>query len=249
MMVKSEEAPGSRSSARASLSSATARISPAGTPKRPPTSPPASRSRLQPGRSELPGPNSSADAQVLFTSALDNTATTFYFNPVTQQDVTIVPAISVLNTPNPTTRRPPPFPTATLGSVDRLGRPPRDRRATFQFGAGSSICRAERPLRNVLTLFGSRSTFQFTPPAHHDPLATATITMVAGLGSRSMITNDNFYDNANEPICRSGRVPGGGPGDPVVVRRPRHPWQRHGGERPNGVGINVPVSPDWTLSP
>ena len=44
-------------------------------------------------------PNTIGDAQVLFTTTNDNSATTSYFNPLTGKSTIIVPAINVLNTP------------------------------------------------------------------------------------------------------------------------------------------------------
>ena len=49
-------------------------------------------------------PQTVGDAYVVFTSALDNAATTFYFDPITQKKRTIVPAIDVLNTGGQTSR-------------------------------------------------------------------------------------------------------------------------------------------------
>ncbi|MDR3634850.1 MAG: Ig-like domain-containing protein [Isosphaeraceae bacterium] len=190
--------------------------------------------------------DSANDAQVLFTSALDNTATTFYYNPATQQDVTIVPAISVLNTPNSED----PTPTSVSnsqrwGSVTiASGAIALINDATFQYGGGQLNLPGGTTTRNVLTLNGSGGRTVFTPPDPTNPLSTGTFTLLPGLGSRSMITNNNFYYNADTPIMADPNAfLAADPTTPLSSGDPFIHGNVFVGNGLNGVGINVPASP------
>ena len=141
-----------------------------------------------------PNPNFVADtvgdAQVLFTSALDNTATTQYIDPITGVATTIVPAIDVLNTGGvgqPTPGNVPDssrwgYISVTSGSYGIIDE------ATIRY-AGGSLNTPGGTLTDAGALnFVGTEVFNFFG-------GSATT-----YGTRFMITNNNFTDNADVPM-------------------------------------------------
>src|SRR5262249_17622163 len=117
-----------------------------------------------------------ADAGVLFTTIRDDTATTSFFDPATNQSTIIVPAINV--TGETTT---PPLVPAMWGSVGiQSGGIAVINGATFKYGGGVIHTPAfSIPSQSVLS-FITTTTF-FTNPI--------------GPGTHVYITNNNFFNN------------------------------------------------------
>ena len=200
-------------------------------------------------------PEATGDARVIFTSALDNAATTSFFDPVTQTSRTIVPPIDVLNTKGvnqPLPGQAQPFQrwgslTITSGAEAVIDE------ADFDYGGDQLNVLGGTTQRNVLTLNGSDSTTIATPNPIIPPVPPATLptlpatattfTMTPGLGGRVMVTNDNFSDNENAPV---GVDP-----DAMLAADPQTPlssgapffrgnvFQRNGA---NGVEVLAPLS-------
>src|SRR5262249_41624844 len=153
------------------------------------------------------------DAQVLFTSALDNTATTSYFDPLTQVRTTIVPAIDSLNSGGAKQPTPGNVPTdARWGSI------------TLQSGSFGILDEAQvRHTGPFLPLQPGSVGLLADAHARHVGrflnVAGGTITQnvvsfvgasaglfrfLGGLGTRYMLTNNDFFDNADAPLGIEG---------------------------------------------
>ena len=138
-----------------------------------------------------PNPNFKAntigDARAIFTSLYDNTATTSYFDPIAQTTTVIVPAIDSANTGTNNPLQPTPgnvpalarwgsisYYPGTYGIIDE---------ATLEYGGGSLNIAGGTTTRQVLSLFGG-----------------GFRGFSSSVGSHVMITNNNFYDNADAGI-------------------------------------------------
>ena len=142
-------------------------------------------------------PNTVGDAQVLFTTALDNIATTSYFDPITQVSTTIVPAIDTLNTNGIGQPSPGNVPdssrwgTITLqsgsfGIIDE---------ATIRYGGGFlNVPGGTVTDPEVLSFNGAAGgRFQF--------INGVPVFTVDTLGTRFLVTNNTFTDNKDAPMA------------------------------------------------
>src|SRR5262249_53889155 len=170
-----------------------------------------------------------ADAQVLFTSIRDDNATTFFLDPVTQQKTTIVPAINV--TGEPTTPTPGP---SMWGSVGiQSGAVAVINNAAFKYGGGAIHTPTFTiPDQSVLAFLGGLATFIGfpTPP-------TASV----DLGSHVYITNNDFIDNFDSAMqIEPNGLKAGDPLHPLVSG---HPFFRNNVMQGNGIdGLGVVTS-------
>lgn len=137
-------------------------------------------------------PNSADDAKVLFTSLYDNTASTSYFDPSTQQTTVIVPAIDSGNSSGANQPSPGNVPAlARWGSVSyQSGAVGVVNRAEFRYGGGLvNGPEISVPNQSVLA-FITNDTPLVTPRGF-----TADGTPVTELGTHVMVTNNDFFDN------------------------------------------------------
>ena len=142
-------------------------------------------------------PNTVGDAQVVFTTALDNTATTSYFDPITQVSTTIVPAIDTLNTNGigqPTPGNVPDssrwgsitLQSGSFGIIDE---------ATIRYGGGFlNVPGGTVTDPEVVSFDGAAGgRFQFI---NGRPVFT-----VDSFGTRFLVTNNTFTDNKDAPMA------------------------------------------------
>lgn len=142
-------------------------------------------------------PNSTGDARVIFTSALDNTATTAYYDPITQQSTTIVPPIDSLNTGGAGQPTPGNVPSnsrwgrfqinsGVSGTIDE---------AEFRYGGGTqNVPGGNNGDPGVLQFTGAAGgSFQFIP-------GQGFVFSFTGFGTRMSVTNNNFFDNNDVPM-------------------------------------------------
>ena len=137
------------------------------------------------------------DARVLFTSTLDNTATTSYFDPLTGQSTQIVAPLDTLNTG--TSLQPTPgnvlvnsrwgnisIETGAYGTIDE---------SEMRYGGGQVNAPGGTVSDNgVLNFVGaSGGRFIFIP-------GQGFVFQNTSLGTRVMTTNNNFFDNADVPM-------------------------------------------------
>ncbi|MFO0954058.1 MAG: hypothetical protein U0835_23465 [Isosphaeraceae bacterium] len=131
-------------------------------------------------------PNTQGDAQALFTSFADDAATTYYFDPVTQQRTTIVPAIDSDN--NGTGNQPSPGNVPDLARWGAVMIQPGARavidEAQFRYGGGFvNTPSGTIASMNVLSFVGYNPNFNATG------------------GAFASITNNDFFDNQDAPIA------------------------------------------------
>ena len=142
-------------------------------------------------------PDTIGDAQVVFTSLYDNTATTSYFDPIAQTTTVIVPAIDSPNTGanNPFQPKPGNVPDlARWGSISYYpGAYGIMDEATLEYGGGTLNVAGGTTSRQVLTLYASEGGSTIDP-------TTGFAIATPGSGSRVMVTNNNFYDNSDAGI-------------------------------------------------
>ena len=135
-------------------------------------------------------PDSTTDAQVVFTSAFDNTATTQYVNPITGATTQIVPAVDSLNSGGVNQPTPGNVPAAARwGGVEIFsGSFGIVNDATFQYGGGNlNLPGGTTTYNGVLNFTGAfGGLFNGGIPT--------------GDGTRFMVSNNNFYDNADVPM-------------------------------------------------
>jgi len=146
-------------------------------------------------------PNTTGDANVLFTSALDNVATTSYFDPLTQQTTIIVPAIDSLNS-------------GGIGQPSPGGVPTSSRWASVNYQSGSFGTFDEATLRYGGTALNVPGGSLF--PGFDVPSGVLNFVGASGgsfsyangqfvfnggaLGTRLMVTNNTFTDNLDVPM-------------------------------------------------
>lgn len=126
-------------------------------------------------------PNTTGDARVVFTTALDNTSTTSYFDPISQTSTVIVPAIDTLNTNG-------------VGQPSPGNVPGSSRWGYINYTSGAYGTFDEADLRyggGALNIPGGTAT---------QPGVLNFINAFSGLGTRLMVTNNNFFDNADVPM-------------------------------------------------
>ncbi|MFO0910304.1 MAG: hypothetical protein U0794_18500 [Isosphaeraceae bacterium] len=142
-------------------------------------------------------PNTVGDARVLFTTALDNNATTAYFDPITGQSTTIVPANDTINSGGVGQPSPGNVPASSrwgyvsytsgaFGTFDE---------AELRYGGGNlNIPGGTTGDAGVLNFTGAAGgRFVFIP-------GQGFVFQVDSYGTRLMVTNNNFYDNADVPM-------------------------------------------------
>jgi hypothetical protein len=135
-------------------------------------------------------PNATGDARVLFTTAFDNTATTQFFDPLTQQSTTIVPAIDTLNTKG--------VGQPTPGNVPDPSRWGRLQLDTGAFGIldEADIRYAGGPLNVPGGTNNDDGAVQLTGAAFLGFIPGQGF-VSQDKGTRFIITNNNFTDNKN----------------------------------------------------
>lgn len=139
--------------------------------------------------------NTTGDARALFTTALDNTASTSFFDPVTQQTTIIVPAIDSLNSGG--TLQPTPGNVAaaarwgriqinsgTMGTIDE---------ADIRYGGGNlNVPGGANGSPGVLQFTGASGSVIFIPGQG--------FVQQPGSGTRFSVTDNNIYDNRDVPM-------------------------------------------------
>jgi len=134
-------------------------------------------------------PNTVGDAKVVFTTALDNTATTSFFDPLTQLTTVIVPAIDSLSSRGAGQPTPNNVPAASrwgsigytsgaLGTFDE---------AEVRYGGATLNIAGGTTVQNVLSFVGAGRNFFFGRQSE-------------GFGTRLSVTNNDFFDNQDAPI-------------------------------------------------
>ncbi len=187
-------------------------------------------------------PNDTTDANVVFTSALDNNASTFYKDPLTGLITTIVAPNDALdsggvNQPTPgnvTASQRWGSITVDPGAIASINE------ANFDYGGGELNVQGGTTTRQVLFLLGSQGGIQQVT----DPTSgTSSFVQVPGSGSHVYITNDTFNYNADVPIAANP--------DAFLAADPQTPLSSgdpyiHGnvfvGNTYNAVGILAPGS-------
>ena len=174
-------------------------------------------------------PETAADAEVLFTTIHDDTATTFFVDPTTGQQTIIVPAINA--TGEATT---PPLGPAMWGSVGiQSGAIAVINHAAFKYGGGLVHTPAfSIQSQSVLAfLSGLNASSGFNTPGTASP----------DLGSHVYITNNDFNNNfdAAMQIDPNGLLAG----DPLRPLVSGHPFFRNNVLKGNGIdGLAVVTS-------
>lgn len=134
----------------------------------------------------------SGDAQVIFTSLYDNSATTSFFDPATLTTTTIVAANNATNNTNSALiPKPGNVPAAARWGAIMISEGARFvmNEATIEYGGGAVHTGAfSYASQNVLTLQADYSGFTYGINLNPE-------------GSRSYITNNNFYDNLDAAIA------------------------------------------------
>jgi hypothetical protein len=124
--------------------------------------------------------DASTDAKVIFTSLYDNNATTSFLDPATGLSTTIVPAIDSANSKGlyqPVPGKPVP-PQAAWGSITYFsGSYGIFNSAIVEYGGSAINVAGGTTTRNALSFLGAFD-----------------------LGTRVMVTNNDFHDNADTPI-------------------------------------------------
>ena len=145
-------------------------------------------------------PNTVGDSKVIFTTALDNTATTTFFDPLTQQTTVIVPAIDSLNSGGigqPTAGNVLDasrwgsinLTSGSYGTLDEM---------EIRYGGGTLNVAGGTSVTNALSFVGAAGGgFQFVP-------GQGFVFVAAGFGSRYSVTNNSFIDNADAAMGIQG---------------------------------------------
>jgi hypothetical protein len=125
--------------------------------------------------------NTTGDAQVLFTSAYDNTATTSYFDPNTGKSTIIVPAIDTLDSGGANQPSPGNVPAAAYwGQIDLgSGSYGTIDEAVVRYGGSFINTAGGSMINNALSFMNN----------------TAGLDSVSTLGTRYSVTNNEFDDN------------------------------------------------------
>jgi hypothetical protein len=142
-------------------------------------------------------PNTTGDAQVLFTSTFDNAATTSFFDPLTGLSTVIVPSIDSLNTGG--TGQPTP---GNVADTSRWGRVQLNSgsygtldEVTFRYGGGGLNVPGGTDFDPaVLQFTGAAGAGLFSVPGLGDFFGSND------RGTRFLVTNNNFFDNKDVPM-------------------------------------------------
>jgi len=185
--------------------------------------------------------SSASDAKVLFTSLYDNTATTSYFDPVTQQTTIIVPAIDSGNSGGANQPTPGNVPAlARWGSVSyQSGAVGIVNRAEFRYGGGL-VNGPEVSVPNQSVLAFITSDTPLSTPLNSGGFNPGGVRLDE-LGTKVMVTNNDFYDNLDTPmqIEPNGLLAG----DPLRPLLSGHPYFRGNVMKGNDIdGLAVVTS-------